>query len=348
MAMDINTEKMIFIVGMSRSGTTMLGRVMGANKDVYTFEELHFFESLVSSEDVQNNASVTDHSAKNMVTRLLTSSEENIFSEPNAKKWEQASRDVLGGLMAPYSMAEVYKKSIFWYTENKGKSIPCEQTPRYIFSLKDIFHVFPNARIINMTRDPRDVLLSQKNKWRIAKHGSWKMPLSEAARVWSNYIPIIQSIMWRSCVEQAFSALHDQRVISIRYEDITANPKYYIQRICDHVGINYSDAMMNVTKIGSSITPDSTAEKGIDASFAGRWRKGGLSHREIAVCEYYCKEQMKVLGYELSTINGSRLDVFSFIPALLFKGTLALFLNFRRSRSIVTLLKNRLGFQGKV
>lgn len=36
----------IFIVGNSRSGTTMMGRILGNHTDVFTFHELHFFEQL--------------------------------------------------------------------------------------------------------------------------------------------------------------------------------------------------------------------------------------------------------------------------------------------------------------
>ncbi|MBK9638971.1 MAG: sulfotransferase [Bacteroidetes bacterium] len=34
---------MIFVVGNSRSGTTMLGRMLGRNSRVYKFPELHLF-----------------------------------------------------------------------------------------------------------------------------------------------------------------------------------------------------------------------------------------------------------------------------------------------------------------
>jgi omega-hydroxy-beta-dihydromenaquinone-9 sulfotransferase len=37
---------MIFVVGNSRSGTTMTGRILNCHKDVFTFNELHFFEQI--------------------------------------------------------------------------------------------------------------------------------------------------------------------------------------------------------------------------------------------------------------------------------------------------------------
>ncbi|WP_263786843.1 sulfotransferase [Salinibacter grassmerensis] len=37
-----------FVVGSSRSGTTMMGRILGRHPAVYTFHELHFFEQMWS------------------------------------------------------------------------------------------------------------------------------------------------------------------------------------------------------------------------------------------------------------------------------------------------------------
>ena len=42
----MSKTKQIFIVGSSRSGTTMMGRVLGNHPSVFTFKELHFFGTL--------------------------------------------------------------------------------------------------------------------------------------------------------------------------------------------------------------------------------------------------------------------------------------------------------------
>ena len=38
--------QIIFIVGSSRIGTTMMGRILSNNSKVFTFKELHFFNIL--------------------------------------------------------------------------------------------------------------------------------------------------------------------------------------------------------------------------------------------------------------------------------------------------------------
>lgn len=41
-----------------------------------------------------------------------------------------------------------------------------------------------------MVRDPRDVLLSQKYKWKIRFLGANNIPYREVLRCWANYHPI--------------------------------------------------------------------------------------------------------------------------------------------------------------
>ena len=38
--------KQIFIVGSSRSGTTMMGRILANHSDIFAFKELHFFGTI--------------------------------------------------------------------------------------------------------------------------------------------------------------------------------------------------------------------------------------------------------------------------------------------------------------
>mgnify|MGYP003981177009 FL=1 len=45
-------KNLIFIVGNSRSGTTMVGSILNMNKKVFTFEELHFFGQLWSEDNL--------------------------------------------------------------------------------------------------------------------------------------------------------------------------------------------------------------------------------------------------------------------------------------------------------
>ena len=50
----MTNTKQIFVVGNSRSGTTMMGRILGNHPDIFTFKELHFFGQLWCSNETNN------------------------------------------------------------------------------------------------------------------------------------------------------------------------------------------------------------------------------------------------------------------------------------------------------
>nr|MCR5854169.1 sulfotransferase [Thermodesulfobacteriota bacterium] len=93
---------------------------------------------------------------------------------------------------------DVYKFFLYYETKKNKKEIPCEQTPRNLYYLKEIFENVPEAKVIYMLRDPRAVLLSQKNKWKMKFLGHKNMPLKEALRSWINYHPYTISKLWNS------------------------------------------------------------------------------------------------------------------------------------------------------
>lgn len=64
----------IFIVGNSRSGSTMLGRIFDNHSQVHSFGELHFFEHQVSGEDVRSQIEWNTERCMDLLERLLTSS----------------------------------------------------------------------------------------------------------------------------------------------------------------------------------------------------------------------------------------------------------------------------------
>jgi len=63
---------MIFIVGNSRSGTTMLGRVFGLHSQVHTFAELQYFENVISSDEMDRTVSLPVERLVEIGARLLT------------------------------------------------------------------------------------------------------------------------------------------------------------------------------------------------------------------------------------------------------------------------------------
>ena len=73
----MNRTDQIFIVGSSRSGTTMMGRILNNHPDIFTFRELHFFGTIWTNYTSRLNY---DESVS-LLSRLLCIQERGIFHQ---------------------------------------------------------------------------------------------------------------------------------------------------------------------------------------------------------------------------------------------------------------------------
>ncbi|MGF1481082.1 MAG: sulfotransferase [Cyanophyceae cyanobacterium] len=333
-------ERLIFVVGNSRSGTTLLGKILGLNPDVFTFEELHFFEKLWTSK--RNEPLVSRKQAEQLAARLLSIQDEDFISQKNSDLFLKEAKNLVDKIPhKEIDSVEVFKTFLLYLTTKNGKSIPCEQTPRNIFYVTEILDFYPESRIINMIRDPRDVLLSQKYKWRLRSLGATNIPRREAVRSWCNYHPVTISKLWNASVNAANKFSEHPRVNTIKFEDLVANPQKIVQEICNFLEIEYQKEMLEVAQ-NSSHKKRNRERKGIDANAVGRWKNGELSNTEIFICQKITHSNMDRYNYPSHLSRPSTLSLslsYLFLPTKLM---LALMLNLRRSQNIVNAIKRRL------
>lgn len=104
------------------------------------------------------------------------------------------------------------------------KEISGDQTPRNVFYLTDILQRFSNSKALVMVRDSRDVILSQKNKWRASeRRGQSRF---EVWRTRLNYHPITASYIWNQGIKAALkyrNPVYADRVKFVVFEDFLCN-----------------------------------------------------------------------------------------------------------------------------
>ncbi len=336
--------RVIFVVGSSRSGTTMLGRVLGRHRQVFTFNELHFFEQLWQPVDPPPVVSV-DH-AVGWVARLMTIQRDGYYTQRNPRRYEAEAQSVVAAIESPLTPPAVYAG--FLRTEAAGadhpaaKPIVCDQTPRNLYYLRELLSYFPRARAIQMIRDPRDVLLSQKHRWRRRFLGADRTPWWNAMRTWAGYHPITMSLLWNGAVEAGQRLADHPRFRRLRFEDLLANPEDQVRGLCEWLGLAYDPAMLEVPRVGSSNRRDEPARQGIDASAAGRWRTG-LRPSEAAATQRICDARMRSLGYAIEPVREGVLAGAWLRVTWLIKAGLTLLLNLRRMRRLTATVRRRLG-----
>lgn len=331
----------VFIVGNSRSGTTMLGRVLGNHSQIHTFGELHFFEQQVDGATVRERPAWSQRQLFGLLERLLTSAREGLFRQVEPGRYREQAGHILAAAQANDPVS-VYGAFLHYEAGQHGKTIPCEQTPRYLYFAAEILHAFPRARVINLVRDPRAVLRSQKYKWRRRYLGARAIPLREALRAWANYHPYIVARLWVSAVRAARRHESHPRFLSLQFEDLLQEPEKIVRRICSFLGVTYEPGMLEVPQIGSSIEEDRPERHGIDSSRSQSWRTYGLSAVELAICERVAGDEMLRLGYMPTTAAASASAWAASMAVLAAKAALALVVNLHRTRHLGDALRRRI------
>ncbi len=329
--------KQIFIVGSSRSGTTMMGRILGNHPNVFTFKEIHFFGTIWTNQTTK----VLDKIEQiNLLSRLLCIQENGLFHQDNISDFNERANILLEGrnMSSPLSVYELFLTEIS--SDNKCE-IACEQTPKNMYYLSEILKYFPEAKVINMVRDQRDVLLSQKNKWKRRFLGASKIPLLEAFRSFVNYHPILTAKVWNSSLLHTSMFLNEKRVKVVKFEDILANAEGEVKGICAFLDIDFQFEMLNVPVVGSSTEKDIKTARLIDGSKIEKWKKGGLNNAEIYLSQLMAKKSMLAFNYKLRNFSFPPILVLYYLMVFPVKIGIAFLINIRRMGSIVEVIRKR-------
>lgn len=331
-----------FIVGNSRSGTTMLLKILGRHKSVRAVQELHFFEWLWSPAD--DGRIVSREEAIAIFARLAGIQRDGLYINTNWRSnIEEAERALPAGGPG-FSRVDVYRTFLACEAASNGKQIPCEKTPQNVFYIGEILREFPECRIINMVRDPRDVLLSQKKKWKMRGMGALYNTRFETFRLWANYHPLVISRLWNSSIQAYLKYADDARISSVRFEDLVASPEKTVGGICDFLGLEYDPGMLDIPFSASSFAADDIGSRGIRKDTAERsLRSGGLSPAETVICQETCGSLMARFEYSPREVPCPQWRLVASHLSLPFKLSLSLFLNLHRMRSVADAVKRRLG-----
>lgn len=329
--------KTFFIVGNSRSGTTLMMRILGNHSQIHSVNELHFFNSWWKPD---NNEVFSKQKAEKMLSKMFTVQHEGFFIKPNLKKYRLSVNEILNK-EKDLSSINLFSSFLQYETQKAGKKIACEKTPQNIFYLEEIFKHFPNAKIINMIRDPRSILLSQKRKWKRRFLGGDFITYKEMIRLFINYHPITISRLWNSSISAGEKFAGHQNVYNFYFEDLLENPEKSIKSLFDFLDVKIENNMLEVPQSGSSSRQDEKDKTGIRKSRSKAWEKQ-LSKTEIYLCEKISGDYMKKNRYSLTNVCPDFFPLIYFRLIFPVKLLFSFLLNLNRMKSIVDTLRRRM------
>lgn len=301
MSSDKAPTRPVFVVGAPRSGTTLVGNIIGNHPHIFVPRgESHYFQDIYARRHEIGDLHTEDAFNK-ALDRLLT-----LYERFNHHRAQQlvARPGFRDDLIDRFSKTgrgygDLLDCFMTLQAEAAGKCRWGDNTPQDIFSIADIAGLFPECRIIICARDVRDFLISYKYQWRMSRS-------ENVARVKSLYHPVVTSLLWRANVEQIREVA---RVIPpahwtlIRYEDLVQKPEEEVRKICSVIDENFSEGMLLVNSNNSSFE---ARKPGIFTGSVGRWKQGqDVTPEEIFIAELITKRQMQRVGYEGSRTSAS-------------------------------------------
>jgi omega-hydroxy-beta-dihydromenaquinone-9 sulfotransferase len=128
----------IFVVGNSRSGTTIMSFILGNHPQIFTFHELHFFEELCHPRETKNLLS--SDAARLLVARLLSIQRDNYIGQGEADHFfPEAEKFITDQSETAHTAPGIFLKFLYYIAHKNNKCRPCEQTPRNVFYAEEIF-----------------------------------------------------------------------------------------------------------------------------------------------------------------------------------------------------------------
>jgi len=222
-----------------------------------------------------------------------------------------------------------------------GAEISGDQTPRHLFHVERLSREYPGARFLHMVRDPRAVMLSQKNKWKAARLNH--EPLSEVVRVWLNYHPISMALLWKRVVQEGsrLSSLLSNDVIKcVKFEELCDDPESIVRSCCDFCQVDFQMEMLQVGGAVSSNLGKKTYG-GINKGVVDVWRRK-LSKTEIFFVELITGKEMRGFGYRVTGIKPNPFALLAYVIYFPVHVTISLAANLGRMGNSLEYLARRL------
>lgn len=204
-----------FIVGVGRSGTTLLRLMLDAHPEMAIPPETHFLAAMLETPPADAEQFMT------MLTGAHTWGDFHLDAEDLAR--------AAAGL-APFDPARAARLFYRHYAARFDKPRWGDKSPPYVQYMEALADLFQEARFIHMIRDGRDVALSYKDKW----FGPGRSAAAAAA-------------FWRERILEArrqAAVLPQGRYLELRFEDLVASPAASLRRVCVFLDLPYDPVML--------------------------------------------------------------------------------------------------------
>lgn len=270
-----NNFRPIFIVGAPRSGTTLLAVLLDRHSQIAIPPETQFFADFLPS---QPSSSVVSSRNEKIEQALSFRRIQDIGLV------REQLLDVFSGL--PNTWPCLLQAILALYAIGQKKKRVGEKSPKHVAHVPEILEAFPDARIICLVRDGRDVVRSlEKVPWAEPNNSR---RFSIFCMEWVDYAGLALQYQRKYAKEQ---------FLLVKYENILLSPTVELEKICQFIGEEFEDGQLQITS-ESNVVPE----------WEGEWKNKSTAMLDPKRVEAWRRQADKEQIWFMNSMMGKALD----------------------------------------
>ncbi|NJN73988.1 MAG: sulfotransferase [Limnothrix sp. RL_2_0] len=295
----MNKHPSVFLVSSGRSGSTLLQSILNASQQIYIPQESDFITRAYPF--YYDHPVYTDDDYEQLA---------NFFCLTTVKNWGLTRNDIAASLKKakPQTFGEVIAliSSNCHQSEGTQDLVWGIKRPVLIARLNRIISVYPDAKIVHVCRDGRDVFLSYQS---VHKNSSVKFgPKGIVANV----------LYWVDSLRR-IEAFNCDCIFEIKYEELISHPEQTLPALFDFLNLSYNPSFIEefknyeknkeiVPKVFQKDTHNKLSET-LDASNSQKYKRK-MSKAQILCFEILASPYLVKYGYPIE-FNFSTSPLFS-------------------------------------
>ena len=263
----------VFVVGVGRSGTSLVQSMLAAHSQLAFPPETQFVRRYVGRRQL-----ALCH-ARGGVAAVHAMLEADDRIRRLRLDLERILERYLHG--RAFSEPDLYEALLTCYAETQGKPRAGDKDPRCVEFLPLLASHWPDAHVVHVIRDPRDVLASRKK-------ANWSRRRSSIAHVFVNRVQLRAG-------RRDGARLYGPRYHEVVYEALLADPETVLRDLTARLELPYEDGMLNFSGTARSLVSAEELDWKREtlgpllATNTGQWRRE-LQSWEAALAAGVCRE----------------------------------------------------------
>lgn len=240
-----------FVVGCARSGTTLLSVMLDRHPELAVTRETHFINKALPY--------------LRMARRTHEAQVDCLLATPLMADLEVDREGLLDCFRRhPCEPSWLLKAVLETHGRGVGVERVGEKTPMHLEYTRLLYRWFPDARVVGIVRDGRDVAQS-------LMHVDWVHNdlMAHAAR-W----------VQQSRIARRLARRHARRFLLVRYEDLLAEPRETLSRVDAFLGVAFDERQLDPEAGGTEVFSrremswKNQAAKALDRDRIAAWKRG--------------------------------------------------------------------------